>query len=334
MVTTPSFPIARRQLMALAASCALCGQAAHAAERPAGFPSTGKVSLIVPFAPGGTTDIVARILAERLQRRWASPVIVENKAGAGGNIGAEYVSRAKGDGQTLLVAATSFTNAPALVKNLRYDILQDFSPISLVATTPLVLMVSKQSGIGSVPELIARLRSKKGGLNYGTSGVGTSIHVSTLLFLNEVQAEAQHVIYKGSGPALLALASGEIDMLFDNFGSAMPFVETGKVTGLALTSLRTDGLKTTLVPLDQAGLHDFESYTWIGILGAAGTPSGLISWINAEIAQVLREPSVQEQLSGLGFSARPNTPAQFQTFIRDELGKVQRLVKNNKVAIE
>ncbi len=163
MVTTPSFPIARRQLMALAASCALCGQAAHAAERPAGFPSTGKVSLIVPFAPGGTTDIVARILAERLQRRWASPVIVENKAGAGGNIGAEYVSHAKGDGQTLLVAATSFTNAPALVKNLRYDILQDFSPISLVATTPLVLMVSKQSGIGSVPELIARLRSKKGG---------------------------------------------------------------------------------------------------------------------------------------------------------------------------
>jgi tripartite-type tricarboxylate transporter receptor subunit TctC len=326
--------ITRRRVLALAVSCALAGTAAHALERPAGFPGSGRVSLIVPFAPGGTTDLVARLLAERLQRRWGSPVIVENKAGAGGNIGAEYVARARGDGQTLLVAATSFANAPALMKNLRYDVRQDFSPISLVATTPLVLMVSKQSGIGSVPELIARLRRHKGGLNYGTSGTGTSIHVSTLLFLNAVQAEAQHVIYKGSGPALLALASGEIDMLFDNFGSAMPFVAAGRVTGLAVTGLRTDGLKTTLPTLDQAGLRRFESATWIGLLGAAGTPAPLVAWLNAEVAAVLHEPAVQEQLSGLGFSARPTSADRFGAFILEEFGKVQRLVKDNKLALD
>ncbi|MGJ7498073.1 tripartite tricarboxylate transporter substrate binding protein [Variovorax sp. RT4R15] len=338
----PSFPKGFRLAygtarVTLACMLTVAGLSAHGGEparKPEGYPGSSRVSIVVPYAPGGTTDIVARLIAEGLGKRWGAPVIVDNKPGAGGNIGAEYVARSKGDGHTLLVGATALSNAPALSKSMRFDVAKDLAPISLMATTPLVLMVSKKSGIQSIPELVARLKSKPEALTYGSSGVGTSINLSTLMFLNRINAKALHVLYKGSGPALTALVSGEIDVLFDNYATAMPFVAGGQVKALALTSSGRGNLRTDLPTLAQSGLPNFESLTWIGMLAPAGTPEPIITWVNSEVAAVLGDPAVLSRLVDLGFSSKATTPEAFGGFIREEMSKAQRLVQANNIPLE
>ena len=326
--------LVHRMMAGLLAVAGLAVPAADTAAQPAGYPGSGRVSLVVPFAPGGTTDIVARLLAQGLSKRWGTSVIIENKPGAGGNIGAEYIARSKPDGYNLLIGATSFANAPAMTKNMRYDVTSDFEPISLLATTPLVLMVSNKSGIKTVPELIARLKSKPDALNYGSSGVGTSINLSTLMFLNRIGAQAVHIQYKGSAPALTALASGEIDILFDNYATAMQFVSSGQVKGLALTGMDRTNLKTELPTLSESGLQNFESLTWIGMLAPAGTPKPVVTWVNSEVAAVFQDPDLISRLAGMGFSPKITTPQAFGEFIQNELTKTKQLVKANNISIE
>jgi len=260
--------------------------------------------------------------------------VVENKPGAGANIGTEYVASAKPDGRTLLIAATAFSAAPALSKNLRYDITTGFAPVSLLASTPLVMMVSNKSGIQSVGELITRLKSKPDALNYGSSGVGTSINLSTLMFLNRVGAQAVHIQYKGSGPALLALAAGEIDILFDNYATAMPLLTDKRARALALTSASRGSLNTSLPTLADSGLPNFESLTWIGMLAPAGTPQPLVAWLNSEVAAVMSDPALVTRLTDMGFGPKKTTPEEFGAFVRQEMLKVQRLVKDNNIQPE
>ena len=327
----------RMAYWAVACIMSMAALAAHGSEpptKPTNYPGAGRVSLVVPYAPGGTTDIVARLVAEGLRTRWGGSVIVENKPGAGANIGTEYVAGAKPDGRTLLVAATAFSSAPALSKTLRYDITTDFAPISLLASTPLVMMVSNKSGIQSVGELITRLKAKPDALNYGSSGVGTSINLSTLMFLNRVGAHAVHIQYKGSGPALLALAAGEIDILFDNYATAMPLANDNRARALALTSASRGSLHTSLPTLADSGLPNFESLTWIGMFAPAGTPQPLVVWLNSEVAAVMAEPALVTRLTDLGFGPKKTTPAEFGAFVRQEMLKVQRLVKDNKIQPE
>lgn len=326
--------LVHRMMAGLLAVAGLAVPAADTAAQPAGYPGSGRVSFVVPFAPGGTTDIVARLLAQGLSKRWGTSVIIENKPGAGGNIGAEYIARSKPDGYNLLIGATSLANAPAMTKNMRYDVTSDFEPISLLATTPLVLMVSNKTGIKTVPELIARLKSKPDALNYGSSGVGTSINLSTLMFLNRIGAQAVHIQYKGSAPALTALATGEIDILFDNYATAMQFVSSGQVKGLALTGMDRTNLKTELPTLSESGLQNFESLTWIGMLAPAGTPKPVVTWVNSEVAAVFQDPDVISRLAGMGFSPKITTPQAFGEFIRNELTKAKQLVTANNISIE
>ncbi len=326
--------LVHRMMAGLLAAAGLALPAADTAAQPAGYPGSGRVSFVVPFAPGGTTDIVARLLAQGLSKRWGTSVIIENKPGAGGNIGAEYIARSKPDGYNLLIGATSLANAPAMTKNMRYDVTSDFEPISLLATTPLVLMVSNKSGIKTVPELIARLKAKPDALNYGSSGVGTSINLSTLMFLNRIGAQAVHIQYKGSAPALTALASGEIDILFDNYATAMQFVSSGQVKGLALTGMDRTNLKTELPTLSESGLQNFESLTWIGMLAPAGTPKPVVTWVNSEVAAVFQDPDIISRLAGMGFSPKITTPQAFSEFIRNELTKAKQLVAANNISIE
>ena len=326
--------LVHRMMAGLLAVAGLAVPAADTAAQPAGYPGSGRVSFVVPFAPGGTTDIVARLLAQGLSKRWGTSVIIENKPGAGGNIGAEYIARSKPDGYNLLIGATSLANAPAMTKNMRYDVTSDFEPISLLATTPLVLMVSNKSGIKTVPELIARLKSKLDALNYGSSGVGTSINLSTLMFLNRIGAQAVHIQYKGSAPALTALATGEIDILFDNYATAMQFVSSGQVKGLALTGMDRTNLKTELPTLSESGLQNFESLTWIGMLAPAGTPKPVVTWVNSEVAAVFQDPDIISRLAGMGFSPKITTPQAFGEFIRNELTKAKQLVTANNISIE
>ena len=217
---------------------------------------------------------------------------------------------------------------------MRYDIATDFSPVTMIATSPLVLMVSNRSRIGSIPDLVARLRAKPSEVNYGSSGVGTSINLSTLMFLNRVGGEATHVVYRGSGPALTALASGEVDMLFDNYATGMPFIASGQVKGLALTGLDRANLRTDLPTLAEAGFPGFESLTWIGLLAPAGTPSPLVSWLNAEVASVLNEAETREKLLGLAFSVRTTPPEEMGAFMQAELAKTRTLVRVNNIELE
>ncbi len=330
----PRFGFMKRRSLIVGLIGAAVAPTVEAASQPANFPGNGRVTLVVPFAPGGTTDIVARLVAQGLSARWNTAVIVDNRTGAGGNIGAAHIARSRPDGYNLLVGATFLANAPALTRQLPYDIATDFSPVTMIATSPLVLMVSTRSGIASIPELIARLKAKPSNVNYGSSGVSTSINLSTLMFLNRVGGEATHIVYRGSGPALTALATGELDMLFDNYATGMPFIASGQVKGLALTGLDRANLPTDLPTLSEAALPNFESLTWIGLLAPGRTPVEIVSWINAEVAAVLNEADTRRKLLELAFSVRTSSPEEMGIFMQGELAKTRALVRANNIEPE
>ncbi len=330
--------LSRRGFAAVAAAVAFSAPAlsfAQAAKAPAGYPAGGRVTIVVPFAPGGATDIVARMVADELGKRWGTPVIVENRAGAGGGIGTEYVARAKPDGTTLLLGTqTALAVNPTLLKKIGYNVDKDFAPITELADTPLVLLASNKSGAKSVQELIAALKAKPDALSYGTSGNGTSQHLTTLMLLNRIGARAVHVPYKGSSQSLVDLAGNQIDMQFDNMTTALAFAKNGQAHALAVTSQSRTPLQPDLPTLAESGVPGFEAVTWLGLLAPAGTPAAVISWLNTEVVAVLGTPSVTSRLAAQGFTPRPMTPQAFRKFIQDETGKFAELIKSNNISID
>ena len=330
--------ISRRGFTALACAVAFSAPAlsfAQAAKAPAGYPAGGRVTIVVPFAPGGATDIVARMVADELGKRWGTPVIVENRAGAGGGIGTEYVARAKPDGTTLLLGTqTALAVNPTLLKKVGYNVDKDFAPITELADTPLVLLASNKSGAKSVQELIAALKARPDALSYGTSGNGTSQHLTTLMLLNRIGARAVHVPYKGSSQSLVDLAGNQIDMQFDNMTTALAFAKNGQAHALAVTSQSRTPLQPDLPTLAESGVPGFEAVTWLGLLAPAGTPAAVISWLNTEVVAVLGTPSVTSRLAAQGFTPRPMAPQAFRKFIQDETGKFAELIKSNNISID
>lgn len=327
--------ISRRGFTALATALAISAPALSFAQAPAGYPPGGRVTIVVPFAPGGATDIVARMVADELGKRWSSAVIVENRAGAGGGIGTEYVARAKPDGTTLLLGTqTALAVNPTLLKKIGYNVDKDFAPITQLADTPLVLLASNKSGAKSVQELIAALKAKPDALSYGTSGNGTSQHLTTLMLLNRIGARAVHVPYKGSSQSLVDLAGNQIDMQFDNMTTALAFAKNGQAHALAVTSQSRTPLQPDLPTLAESGVSGFEAVTWLGLLAPAGTPAAVISWLNTEVVAVLGTPAVTSRLAAQGFTPRPMTPPAFRKFIQDETVKFAELIKSNNISID
>jgi tripartite-type tricarboxylate transporter receptor subunit TctC len=328
--------LARRTLAALACAAALSLPAlAQPGGAPAGFPAGGRVTIVVPFAPGGATDIVARLVADELGKRWNAPVIVDNRAGAGGGIGTEYVARAKADGSTLLLGTqTALAVNPTLMKKVGYNVDKDFAPITELADTPLVLLASNKSGAHTVPELVAALKAKPDALSYGTSGNGTSQHLTTLMLLNRIGARAVHVPYKGSSQSLVDLAGDQIDMQFDNMTTALAFAKNGQAHALAVTSLQRTPLQPELPTMAEAGVPGFEAVTWLGLLAPAGTPAPLVGWLNTEVVAVLNSPAVVSRLAAQGFTPRPMSAPAFRRFIQDETAKFADLIKTNNISIE
>lgn len=286
------------------------------------------ITLVVPYTPGGVTDALARAVAKSLSDRVKQPVIVENRAGAGANIGASAVAKSNPDGYTLLMgsAATHAINA-SLYKKLNYDHIKDFAPITLVAEVPNILVVHPSLPVKSVPELIAYAKARPGALNFGSSGAGGTIHLSGELFKSMAGVNLTHVAYKGSAPAVTDLLGGQTQIMFDS--SVVPHIKSGKLRALGVTSAKRSSALPDVPTIAEAGLPGYEATAWFGILAPAGTPEPVIARLNNELNAVLRDPAVSTWMASQGFEAGGGSPADFAAHIKKETVKWARVVKES-----
>jgi tripartite-type tricarboxylate transporter receptor subunit TctC len=304
------------------------------AQGAANYP-TKPVRLVVPFPAGGTTDILARAVAQTLSEAWGQQVIVDNRPGAGGNIGSDLVAKSKPDGYTLLMGTVG-THAinPSLYKNMPYDHVKDFAPVILVAGVPNVLVVNPSLPVHSVPELIAYAKANPGKLNFASSGNGTSIHLSGELFKAMTGVEMTHVPYKGSAPALTDLIGGQVQLMFDNLPSSLPFIKAGKLRALAVTSGARAAALPDLPTLAESGLPGFEASSWFGVLAPAGTPRDIVAKLNGAIAGWLASPEAKEKLLAQGAIAAGGAPDDFARHIGAETSKWAKVVKASGAHID
>jgi len=296
---------------------------------------TRPIRLVVPFPAGGTTDILAREAGERLSATLGQPVVVDNRPGAGGNIGADLVAKSAADGYTLLMATVG-THAinPSLYSKMPYDHIKDFAPVVLVAGVPNVLEVTSSLPVNSVADLIKLAKEKPGQLNFASSGNGTSIHLSGELFKSMAGVDMTHVPYKGSAPALVDLVGGQVQLMFDNLPSSLPQIKAGKLRAIAVTSAQRAPALPNVPTIAESGLPGYEASSWFGIVAPAGTPPAVINRINAEINQWLRAPETAEKLLAQGAIAAGGSPEQFAAHIRAETDKWAKVVKASGAKVD
>ena len=297
------------------------------------------VRIVVPFAPAGTTDILARALAPELSRAFGQPFVIENKPGAGGNVGADLVAKSN-DGHTLLMGTVG-THAinPALYAKMPYDHVKDFVPVTLVAGVPNVLVMNpakaEEMGIKGVPDLIRVAKANPGKLNMASSGNGTSIHLAGELFKTMTGTYMVHFPYRGSGPALLDLIGGNMDLMFDNLPSAMPHIKAGKLKALAVTSAERSSALPDLPTVAEAGpLKGFEASSWFGLLAPAGTAPEVVNRLQQETAKALATPALKERLQAQGAIPSGMSPADFAKFIAAETKKWATVVKASGATVD
>ena len=298
------------------------------------------VRIVVPFTPGGTTDILARAIAPDLSRAFGQQFVIENKAGAGGNVGAEQVAKSPGDGYTLLMGTVGTHGINrALYARLPYDPFKDFAPITLVAGVPNVMVVNADFAathrINNVQDFIRYARANPGKLNMASSGNGTSIHLAGELFKSMTGTFMTHIPYRGSGPALLDLAAGNMQVMFDNLPSAMQLIKAGKIKALAVTSNQRSAALPDVPTVEEAGnLKGYEASSWFGLLAPAGTPADVVNRIQQEVAKSLATPALKERLASLGAIPSGNTPAQFAALIEAEHKKWAEVVKASGAKVD
>ena len=303
---------------------------ALAASLPAAQAQTGKwpdkpVRMVVPFAPGGGTDIIARIIAPRLSQEFGQQFIVDNRGGAGGMIGTEIVVRADPDGYTVSLVASSYATAPVLYK-LPYDPIKGIAPISMTDTGPFILAVNPSVKATNVKEFIALARAKPGSLNYGSSGTGGTLHLAGELFGQMTGTDSVHVPYKGTGPAVIDLMGGQIQFIFANGPSVLPYVKAGKLRAIAVTTQRRSPLVPNL-PTVSESVPGYLAITWHGMLAPAGTPQAIVSRLNQALAHVLKQPNLQEVLHSQGLEPTHSTPEEFARMIAEDIARWSKVVK-------
>jgi tripartite-type tricarboxylate transporter receptor subunit TctC len=314
---------------ALIAALGLAGDAQAQANWP-----QRQVTIVVPFSAGGTTDMFARILAQGLQQKYGTPFVVENRAGAGGNVGAAMVARAAKDGNTLLVGTVS-THAinPFIYKNLQHDTEKDFQPVSLIARLPNMLVVNLKLPAKNVAELVEHLKKNEGKLSYGSSGAGTSTHLAAELFQLKTGTKMTHVPFRSSGDVMNALVGGHIDLAFDNITLAWPQVKAGTMRALAVTSTQPSATAPEVPPI-AATLPGFEATSWHGLFAPAGTPRPIVEALAGEVKRIFEQSDVQKTLSEVGAVPSPMTPEEFTRFITTERTKWQDVVKAAGVEVQ
>lgn len=312
---------------ALAASFVVSSPAAAQAGAQA-YPSK-PIHIIVTFTPGGAPDILGRLLADRLQAAWGQTVIVENKPGAGGNIGADYVAKQPGDGYNLVVGTVG-THAinGALYSKMPYDMVKDFTPITLLATTPNMLVVHNNVPAKSVKELID-YGKKEGKLTFASSGSGTSIHVSGELFKSMTGVDMEHIPYKGRASAIPDLLGGRVTMMFDNMPSSLPLVREGKLRALGVTSAKRSPAAPEIPTIAESGLPGFEAVSWFALYASPGTPKPVADKLQAEVSKILKSPDASKKLSDIGLEPVGGTAEELAAYQRTEIAKWAKVVKES-----
>jgi tripartite-type tricarboxylate transporter receptor subunit TctC len=297
------------------------------------FPSR-PITIIVPYPPGGLIDLVARALQPPFQAELGQPVVVENHAGAGGNVGAEIVARAAPDGHTLLLANPSLAISPTLYRKLNYRPIEDFAYVGRYGSVPNVLVVHPSLPVKTVQELIAYARKNPGKLNYGSPGYGTSPQLSSELFKTMSNTFIVHIPFRGAGPAIAAILAGEIEMMIDNIPPQVPLIKSGRVRALAVTSLKRVNVLPDVPTMDEIGLKGYEIVSFFGLAARAGTPRDSVLKLNAALNKSSREPKLREVLESRGATVVEGTPEDFLNFIKAETAKFAPVIKRAGVVIE
>ena len=332
----PSRPVRRALLCGLALSALTV---ALPSDAQSAWPSK-PVKIVVPFAAGGTTDILARAIAPELSKAFGQQFIVDNRAGAGGNVGADIVAKSPGDGYTLLMGTVGTHGINrALYNKLPYDPIKDFVPITMVAGVPNVMVMQTEKarnlGINSVPDFIKYAKANPGKVNMASSGNGTSIHLAGELFKSMTGVYMVHLPYRGSGPALMDLVGGTADVMFDNLPSSMQQIKAGKLKALAVTSRQRSAALPDVPTIEEAaGLKGFDATSWFGLLAPAGTPADVVSRIQQEVAKSLNTPAIKEKLLAQGAIPSGDTPAEFAKHIENEHIKWAKVVKASGAKVD
>lgn len=317
-----------RPLVALTfvAAAALATQAAAQPQYPA-----KPIRLVVPFSAGSATDILARIVGTKMGESGHWQVVVDNRPGAGGTLGATTVAKSAPDGYTLILVSVGHAINATLYPKLGYDTLKDFAPVSLVASVPNVLVVNAASPYKSVRDVVAAAKAKPGSMNFNSAGSGSSTHLSGEMFKMQAGIDIMHIPYKGTGEALTDVMAGRGDMMFAPTVSAMPFVKQGKLRALAVTTPKRAGALPDIPTIAESGLPGYAFDSWFGVLAPAGTPKEIVNALNAEIGKALASPDVRERLAAQGAEPRTSTPQEFASYIQAEITKLAPVVKQSGV---
>ena len=311
--------------LVLATACAAMFSAPLACAQDK-YPSK-PVKIVVPYSPGGTNDVVARLLAQKLQTQTGQSFIVENKAGASSNIGADAVAKSQPDGYTLVLVTTGHTIAPSLYASLPYDITKDLTPISTLVTGPMLVLTNSQGPLKSMTELIVTAKAKPGQINYGSAGNGSTTHLAAELIATTAGVKFNHIPYKGSTPAMTDVMAGNADMVMDLMFSSVPFVKGGKLRAIAVTSSQRVPELPDVPTLAEVGMPGLELAVWNGLMAPAKTPKDVIAMLNTEIGKAMASPEIKERLASQGFAVLTGSPEQFSAQLKTEIDRWTKAVK-------
>jgi tripartite-type tricarboxylate transporter receptor subunit TctC len=293
------------------------------------------IRLVVPFPPAGNVDLSARIIGPELAKELGQPIVVENRAGAGGTLGLDAVAKSPPDGYTLGIASpVNHLAAPSLYPKLPYDSIKDFSPVSLIASVPMVLVVGPSSPVKNVQELIALAKSRQGAMTMASAGGGSGNHIVGELFQEATGTKLVHVPYKGSAPANNDLAGGHVDLHFDQLSSVLALVQGGRLRALAVTTAKRSSLLPNVPTLAESGVANFDFSTTLGLVLPGGATPDLVKKLNTALVAVLQRPAVREQFNRLGAETRASTPNEYADFIRSEIARTARIVRDAKITLE
>jgi len=290
--------------------------------------------MVVPFAPGGGTDVLARVLSTKLGQNLGVNIVIENRGGAGGTLGSEVVARSAPDGYTLLFTSASHVFNPGLRTKMSYDSINDFAPVTLAALVPHLLIAHPSLPIRNVRELLVLERSRPGEIAYSSGGNGSSIHLAAALFVKLAKVNMVHIPYKGGGPGMIGVLAGEASVMFPTLQSVMPHVQSGRLRSIAISTLKRSPALPEVPTVNESGLPGYDATGWYGLLVRAGTPVAAVSRLHAETVKVLNDPQMNRRLANDGAVAVGNTPAEFDKFIRDETAKWVQIIRDLKIRVD